>query len=267
MEHPSLHLVLDVGNTRTKAALFRGFELLRWAVFDAGDASAAIRWLGDDRPTHCALGSVGAQDSGLMTQLLGLCPVLEVQGATASPLRNSYSTAGTLGADRLANAVAAAAYLPGRSVLAIDAGTCITYDLVRADGTYLGGAISPGLRMRAQAMNAYSARLPLVELGPSIPVLGTDTASSLAAGVHHGVLAEIRGFIKAYGDQTPDLGVILTGGDAPRIAAGSESGIFALPLLTLEGLHAILRYNLALDRALGGSSATSWHGAGTAGQR
>lgn len=267
MEQPPLHLVLDVGNTRTKAALFKGPELVRWGVFLGTGATSAMQWLGGERPAQCAVGSVAAPDAGLLGHLRAICPVLEVTGSTPVALRNAYTSTNSLGADRLANAVAAVSYLPGRTVLVIDAGTCITYDLVDADGRYLGGAISPGLRMRAQAMNAYSARLPLVEPAAYAPVLGTDTASCLAAGVYHGVLGEVRGFIKAYGCGTPGTAVILTGGDALNIAAGSESGIFALPLLTLEGLHAILLYNLALDLALGGTSAAGRHGPGTAGQR
>ncbi len=267
MEHLPLHLVLDVGNTRTKAGLFKAGDPLRWATFDNGDVVAITKWIGAERPAHCAVGSVAAPDPGLLAQLVQLCPVLEVSGTTPSPLRNSYSTAGTLGADRLANAVAAAAYLPGSAVLIIDAGTCITYDLVQADGTYLGGAISPGLRMRSTAMNAYSARLPMVDVLPDTPVLGTDTASSLAAGVYHGVLGEVAAFIRSYRYLIPDTRVIITGGDALWIVAGSESGIFAHPLLTLEGLHAILLYNLALDRVPGGPDATGWHGARTARQR
>ncbi len=267
MEHPPLHLVLDVGNSRTKAALFTGSHPLRWGAFENGGADPLMKWLGEERPAYCAVGSVATQDPGLLAQLVDLCPVLEVTGTTPSALRNSYTTAGSLGADRLANAVAAAAYLPGSSVLAIDAGTCITYDLVRSDGTYLGGAISPGLRMRATAMNAYSARLPLVEPQADTAVLGTDTASSLAAGVYHGVLGEVGGFIRSYRYLMPDTRVIITGGDALWIVAGSESGIFAHPLLTLEGLYAILLYNLALDRVPGGLDATGWHGARTARQR
>lgn len=267
MEHLPLHLVLDVGNSRTKAALFKGSYLLRWGTFEAGGADPLMNWLGGERPAYCAVGSVAMHDPLLHAQLVGLCPVLEITGDTASPLRNTYTSVGSLGADRLANAVGAAAYLPGSSILAIDAGTCITYDLVQSDGTYLGGAISPGLRMRATAMNAYSARLPLVEPLVETPVLGTDTVSCLAAGVYHGVLGEIGGFIRSYRHRMPDTRVIITGGDALWIVAGLESGIFAHPLLTLEGLHAILLYNLALDRVHGGSAATGWHGPRTARQR
>lgn len=267
MEHLPLHLVLDVGNSRTKAALFKGSYTLRWGTFETGGTDPIMKWLSGERPAYCAVGSVSIQDPRLLAQLVDLCPVLEITGSTPSPLRNTYTTAGSLGADRLANAVGAAAYLPGSSILAIDAGTCITYDLVQSDGTYLGGAISPGLRMRATAMHAYSARLPLVEPQADTAVLGTDTASSLAAGVYHGVLGEIGGFIRSYRHRMPDTRVIITGGDALWIVAGLESGIFAHPLLTLEGLYAILLYNLALDRVPGGPDATGWHGARTARQR
>jgi type III pantothenate kinase len=204
-------------------------------------------------------------DPDLGSYLASLCPVLQVSGITPSPLRSTYASPLTLGADRLANSVGALVHLPGRPVLAIDAGTCITYDLIEKDGTYMGGAISPGLRMRAKALHAYSARLPMVDPGPRPASLGNDTRSSIAAGMHHGILGEVQGFIRDYAHDRPDLAVVLTGGDALWIAAGLKNGIFAHPLLTLDGLHAILVHNLPLHRATDGAAAQAHGGPGTAG--
>jgi type III pantothenate kinase len=154
---------------------------------------------------------------------------------------------------------------PNRPVLVIDAGTCITYDIVEADGTYSGGAIGPGLMLRAKAMHEYSARLPLVVPGEGTPLLGTTTEQSLASGIHHGMVGEIQGFITALGYQRPQMAVVLTGGDGLRFARALKSGIFALPLLTLQGLHEILEHHRTLDHgrfAIGGGHGT---GAGSSG--
>lgn len=243
MNDASMDLVLDVGNTRTKLALYSGGRLRRAGRMNNGDRAALATFLNDDRPSHGVIGSVARPDEGFIEHLRTIAPVLVVTGATPMPLRSRYASPLTLGADRLANAVAASRQFPGRQVVAIDLGTCITYDLVLADGTYAGGAITPGLRMRAQAMHGYSARLPLVEPGDDPPVLGRTTSASLEAGVYHGILGEIRGFIQAYAHGSPDTAVVLTGGDALRFTRGLKSGIFALPLLTLEGLHAILDHH------------------------
>ncbi len=266
MEQSPVHLALDVGNSRTKVALYQGnARAVRWATLNNGDTAALERWLAGVRPQHAVVGSV-AQDHPAMDRYLAtLCPVLEVFGDTGSPLRSAYATSITLGADRLANAVGGSALFMGRPVLAVDAGTCITYDLVEANGTYRGGAITPGMHLRAKAMHAYSARLPLVEPESQPPALGTDTRSSLVAGIHHGILGEVDGFIRNYAHDRPTLAVVLTGGDAPWIAAGLKNGIFAHPLLTLDGLHAILLHNITLHRATDGAVTHGRSGPGTTG--
>jgi type III pantothenate kinase len=161
-------------------------------------------------------------------------------------LRTAYRTPVTLGVDRLANALGAVSLFPGRAVIAVDLGTCITYDVVDAEGCYAGGLITPGMRMRAKAMNAYSARLPLVRPTGEPPLIGTDTEGSLLAGVHHGVRAELQGLIADLGQGSHRCAVVLTGGDAPRFTKALKSGIFADPLLTLRGLHALLIHHRSM---------------------
>ena len=217
--------------------------MLRWTSLPNGEVAALGAWVGADRPDAVAVGSVAAEDSQVISFLDQWASPLIVTGQTATPLRMGYTTPGSLGVDRLANAVAAAARFPGRLAMVIDLGTCITYDLVSASGEYLGGAITPGERMRASAMHGYAARLPLAEPGDHPPTIGTSTLDALAAGVHHGIVYELQGFIRSYTHEAPDPVVILTGGDAVRFARRSKSGIFALPLLTLEGLQVILQHS------------------------
>lgn len=244
MRERPLDLVLDMGNSRTKAALFSGDRALRHAAFENGDVAQLEHFLGKEKPDRIAWGSVAAEDPRFMQHLQQRAPVLLITGSSSSPLRSHYGTPATLGVDRLANAVGASALFPGRAVIAVDLGTCITYDLVDAGANYLGGAISPGVHMRARAMHAYSARLPeVVPAGDPHP-LGNNTIASLEAGIHHGVLGELKEFIRSYAYHAPDPAVVLTGGDAPRFARAMKTGIFAHPFLTLEGLRTILHHQL-----------------------
>lgn len=253
-DHSCTDLVVDIGNSRVKLALFRGRQVLRFTRMDRPDAEALRDFLGADRPACIAVASVGVPATTVMPLLEAYGPAIELTGASPAPLPVVYATTATLGVDRLANAVALHEGFPGRPALAIDLGTCITYDLVLPGAGFAGGAISAGPRMRGQAMHRYSARLPLVEDPGSPPLVGRDTLSCLASGIHHGVRLELAGMIAELTLQHPGLAVVLTGGAAPAYAAALKSGIFADPLLTLRGLHALLAHHrhLAHDRGTGG---------------
>lgn len=242
-------LVLDIGNSRMKMGLFRHGRPHALAKAAVGDLDAVRRFVQDRVPIRCIVGSVARPDPGFLEALEKLAPVCRLTGRSPSPVRSLYRTPATFGVDRLANVVAAAAIFPGRTVLAIDAGTCITCDLVDAKGVHHGGIISPGLRMRAKAMHDYSARLPEVEAPEDTPLPGTDTTECLAAGVHHGMMMELRGYIRHFGDQHPGLAVVITGGDAVRAARGLKNGIFAHPTLTLIGLHVLAHHETDLRAA------------------
>lgn len=233
-------LVLDAGNTRTKMGLFKGERLVRLAQVGSGDRTAIQLMAGSHHVEAIVIGSVAAADTELVAQLALHAPVTEIHGSSDSPVRSAYATPESLGADRLANAVAAAALFPGRACMAIDAGTCITYDVVDSEGTFRGGAISPGIRLRAQAMHDHSERLPLVDLaGQGAGLFGLSTADSLRSGVLNGAHLEMAGFVSRFRDRYPEGGVVLTGGDGLQSANALKSGIFAHPYLTLEGYRLI----------------------------
>lgn len=241
-----MDLVLDVGNTRVKWAFFDTQGVVGHGSVGHDGIGFLVEQAARQALTGIVWGSTARPGADILGQFGSMAPVLEITGASEAPITNGYGTRATLGADRLANATAAARRFPGRPSLVVDLGTCVTYDVCEADGMYAGGGISPGLHMRAKAMNAYSARLPLVEPAPTPEVLGATTRQALEAGVHFGLLGEVEGFIRRYGQGRPSMAVVLTGGDAPRIVRGLESGIFALPLLTLEGYHALLLHHRAL---------------------
>lgn len=236
-------LVIDVGNSRMKMALFTGGRITALHTAAHGDIAAVELFVAGHALRRITVGSVARPDEALVKGLGRWGPIVEITGASPSPVRSLYETPATFGVDRLANVAGAAALFPRRPVLAIDLGTCITYDLVDGLAVHQGGIIAPGLHMRARAMHAYSARLPLVEPPEGTPMLGTTTKGSLAAGCHHGLLMETSGFIAAFRQQHRHPAVVLTGGDALRVARALKSGIFAHPSLTLLGLHALSHYD------------------------
>ncbi len=242
-----MDLVIDIGNSRAKLALFAADRVIRHGGVALNDTAGVLAFLHGVKPRRIAMGSVG-HDTGWDAALGEIAPVVVLSGSSPAPLRIDYTTPASLGVDRLANAVGASALFPGRAVLVIDLGSCITYDLVDGSGRYLGGAISPGMHMRLRAMNRFSARLPLVDATAPSPAIGTSTEGSLLAGMHHGIAHELNGWVAACAARHGDLAVILTGGDAPRFLPGSKSGIFAVPLLTLLGLHVLLERSDGPDR-------------------
>jgi type III pantothenate kinase len=244
MERQPNIIILDVGNTRTKLGWFQGRYLVERTAFANSDKDALWAWFRWKSVDSIALGSVARPDPELLAQLQLIAPTMLIAGSAPSPLRSRYTTPLTLGVDRLANAVAASALFSGRAALAVDIGTCITYDLVTADGVYQGGAISPGIRMRSQAMHAYSARLPFQEVAEATTPWGSSTAEAIQAGVFHGVWGELQHFLANAKYHASDAAVVLTGGDALLFARACKTGIFAHPFLTLEGLRILHQHGI-----------------------
>jgi len=244
-----MQLVLDLGNTQHKFAVFDGPEAVRIGAepqFSGEMASHLIDIYGVEA---AILSSVDHFDGGLESLLEEKTRFFQFTHTTPLPIMNLYGTPATLGKDRLAAAVGAATLFPGHDVLVIDAGTCIKYDLLEASGAYHGGAISPGLFMRFRAMHNFTARLPLIPAEDyatlaMIPLTGNSTEASLRSGALNGALFEVEGAIAEYRNKYPDLTVALTGGDAGFFELHLKSRIFARPNLVLEGLNRILTYNL-----------------------
>lgn len=177
--------------------------------------------------------------SGKVKKVLIFSPALKL------PLQNMYKTPETLGNDRISAAVGAHKLYPGKNLLVIDAGTCVKYDFVNASGQYIGGAISPGLRMRLEGLHRFTGRLPLLELEQQEALTGQDTKTSIMSGVVNGCAAEIDGIIGRYRQQYSDLTVILTGGDANFLEGKLKNSIFVSPNIVLLGLNEILNYNVS----------------------
>ena len=159
------------------------------------------------------------------------------------PFTNLYSTPKTLGIDRMVLAAGAVLQFPNQNRLIIDAGTCITYDFINSNDNYLGGAISPGLRLRYEALHQQTAKLPLLTNSYPENFIGNSTKESIHSGVINGVVLEIDGFIELYKTQYPKFIIILTGGDTEFLAMRLKNTIFANSNFLLESLNQTFQFN------------------------
>ncbi len=225
-----MNLTLDIGNTAVKWAAFEGRTLVEHGY-----------GLPTDKLTEAE--AVLACASGQMPDTAYEIPLLSAE--TPLPIRLDYKTPNTLGPDRIAAACGAWALHRGEASLVIDAGTCITVDFLGADGVYHGGAIMPGIAMKLKALHTFTAKLPLLDTDTvgHAPVLGRSTEESILAGTLGATMLALAGFVALYRQKAPGLNVLLTGGDAARLAAAGADGWEKVPLLTLTGLNEIMTYN------------------------
>lgn len=238
-----MNLVLDIGNTFSKYYLFDG-DHLRGDGCEEGDSLAFLSSLSIDELSAAIISTVVDLPADPRARLNDLpCPLLWFNANTPVPLVNRYRTPETLGSDRLAAAVGAWSLHPGKPLFIIDAGSCITFDFVTAEGEYLGGNISLGLHARLQAIDHFFPRLPLVEAKGPVPPLGYDTDTAIRSGVIEGMKYEIQGYIDAQKVKYPQLLVFLTGGDEINFENTIKSPIFADQILVPRGLNHILRHN------------------------
>ncbi|HPT10202.1 MAG TPA: type III pantothenate kinase, partial [Bacteroidales bacterium] len=193
---------------------------------------------------RCILSTVIDYPSPIKRFLSSKLFFLELDEKTPLPLKNRYRSPATLGKDRLAAAVGGTALFPGEPVLVINAGTCITYDLVSSRNEYLGGAITPGLQMRLQALHTFTGKLPLISLRNSEILTGRTTEESILSGVLAGTAAEMEGMVDRFSAQNPELKTILSGGDQNYFNKRLKISIFARPNIVLSGLQQILQFNV-----------------------
>ena len=239
-----MNLALDIGNTRVKAGLFDRGRLFEKRILESPNAQAIQAIVEDHAVQHCILSQVGQSD--LEIAALGVPGVaLRLDERLELPIVNTYETPETLGKDRIAAVVAAWALFPKQDCLVIDAGTCITYDLLSADGHYLGGNIAPGLDMRFRAMHQFTAALPEVERRMNKGLMGRTTEQALQNGGVLGVLMEMGGYIEMLKMRYTEINVILTGGDSIFFAENLKTEIFVHPDLVLIGLDQILEFHVA----------------------
>ena len=238
-----MNLIIDIGNTRVKAALFNGATLLESKVY--GTVSAI---LSDTafifKAKRAIIGTVVKEQEDFSSALNALIPTIIFNSETKTPLKNLYQSASTLGSDRLAASVGAYFLYPNTNVLVIDAGTCVKYNFTNSKNQYLGGGISPGIQMKFKALQTFTSKLPLIETDFSYhELIGINTQNSILSGVLNGTIAEIDGIIDQYRLQFTDTICVLTGGDSEYLAKRLKNSIFAHQNLVLKGLNDILNFN------------------------
>ncbi len=240
-----MDLVIDIGNTRSKVAVFASNNCLELKAYDSLSLIDGVRGILSEFKLidRAIVSAVGGEPEGLVDILDTLKEVVWVDEHTQLMFENDYQSKETLGADRKALMAAAYRNHPGKNVLVIDLGSCITYDLLEGGKRYVGGAISPGWRMRVKAMHEFTSKLPSLQPSEPMTVLGDTTSSCMQIGAYNGVVGELQELIKEYRKHFEDLTVILTGGDAEIFGKRLKNCIFAHSNFLLEGLHELLEYN------------------------
>jgi len=240
-----MNLVIDIGNTQIKVAVFQQTILIFKDQFHSDEVISRVLSITEQYDIKRAIIShVTNLDRSVILELEKMVNLIELNPQTKLPFANKYLTPKTLGVNRLALVAGAKGQFPDKNVLVIDAGSCITLDFLNHDGIYMGGDISPGIEMRYKAVNHYTANLPLLKKTEILPELGDSTENAIHRGILNGVIQEIEGVISQYKRKYQKLTVVLTGGDTIFLAKNLKSSIFAIPNFLLEGLNSILIHNI-----------------------
>jgi type III pantothenate kinase len=235
-----MNLIIDQGNSAAKVALFDGNALVK--VFHREVLTEVFLQdvMQEFRPESGILCSV--KDLKDYESLKPLKSFYKLDYQLPLPLAIDYRTPQTLGMDRVAAAVGAAAQSRAtHHLLVIDVGTAITIDYVTADGIYKGGNISPGVELRFKSLHHFTGRLPLIDEQGEIPSLGYDTETAIRSGVVEGIVRELDSYIDEY-KKNRDISAFLTGGCAFYFESKLKNAIFADENLVLKGLNEILKY-------------------------
>ena len=237
-----MNLVVDIGNTNTKIAVFNKNKLITYKLSENLIGRTLDKLLIDypgianvclsNNNKYCKEVSCFAEINGLN--------FLNLSSECKLPIDINYSTPKTLGSDRIALAVGSLKY-PGDK-LVIDLGTCITYDLI-LDNQYIGGQISLGINMRLNALNQNTAQLPKLDFVNTRYFIGQNTKTSILTGVYDSIFFEISNVIDKYKSRYPNIKIILTGSDSVIVKKMLKNTNFINPYLLIEGLNHIIATN------------------------
>src|SRR5256885_14985626 len=251
-------LAVDVGNTNVTLALFDGDRLAadRRATSHrertADEMAVELRQLSElrgfepDVVTGVVISSVvpsiNAAPVEASRRYLKCEPVMVGPG-TKTSVRIRYDNPKDVGADRIANALAAYSKYGG-PVVVIDFGTAVTYDAINADGDYLGGAIAPGVEISLDALVSQTAMLRRVEPVAPDSVIGRNTVASIQSGLVWGFVAQVEGMVKRMVDELGGTArVVATGGQAPPLARLTPAIAGTQPPPTPDGVRLIYAQN------------------------
>lgn len=248
-----MQLVVDVGNTETVVGLASSTtELVAdWRVSSsvprtADEMTALMRAflagdsIDESRIVRGVVGSVVPSVNYVWAKTIRTitgADVISVGPDSDLPIRLDVEEPRTVGADRIVNTLAARE-LYGRDTIAVDLGTATTFDCISADGVFLGGVISPGLRSGLDWLAARTAKLPRVELQPPQVVIGRRTETCIQSGVFYQAIESVDGIVRRIKEEwgRPDALVVATGGFANAIGPYLSTVDTVEPFLTLYGL-------------------------------
>ena len=241
---PALNLIIDIGNTSTKVAIFDNKNIIEETTDKLENIAKKIQKINETQQIkHCIISSVVSDTGAFLAACQKHFPTILLSSETPIPISNLYQTPKTLGNDRVACAVALHTQFQNENSLSIDLGTCIKYDFIDENGIYQGGAISPGMQMRFKSLNTFTNQLPLVQPADFNNYIGKTTETSILSGVINGIKSEINGVIAQYNADYGQLKVVITGGDHKYFEKGLKNITFADSLWVLKGLNEILEYN------------------------
>ncbi|MEG1289070.1 MAG: type III pantothenate kinase [Bacteroidales bacterium] len=236
-----VNFLIDIGNSNSKVAFEENGKIGEIAKNSELDIlSFILSVIKETSINIIVLSNVREDDANMERVLKRKCKKLIVlNNTTKLPVNLKYGfSANTLGADRIAAALAIAMLFPNKDCIKFDFGTALTIDYIDKNGEYKGGNISLGLQSRFKALNAFTKRLPLINPDTIFPEIGTTTTGAITAGVVLGLIFEVEGYIKKSSNYT----VIFTGGDAFYFAKKLKNTIFVVQNLVLIGLAQIADY-------------------------
>src|SRR2546430_15496173 len=245
-------LVIDIGSTNTSLGVFDGENLVTHWRLTTARARTGDEWGRHARNLFALAGldfkaidaiAIASVVPPLNFTLKRMAEVyfqitpLFVDDTVDTGVPILYQPPSDVGADRIVDAVAAI-HKYGAPCLVVDFGTATTFDAINAKGEYLGGVITPGITISADALFERAAKLPRVEIKRPQNVVGSSTVDAVEAGLYHGYVGLVDGILRKMIDELgAKTHVIATGGLAPLIARGSEFIETVDETLTLEGLR------------------------------
>ncbi|MEI6346404.1 MAG: type III pantothenate kinase [Bacteroidota bacterium] len=238
-----MNLIIDLGNTFHKIAIVDHDVVVEVCQFSGMTEIDLENIFKKYHPQKAILSSVIKADNHIKNWLKNNLPYIEMSSQLKLPFKINYLHHETLGTDRIAAVVGGRCHVKEGNLLVIQAGSCVTFDLIDASNIYRGGSISPGILMRLNALHQFTKKLPLVEFQSIDDFCGNSTKASILAGVTCGIASEIEGMIIRYQEKYEQLSIILTGGSIKYFDKWLKNSNFANPNLVIEGLNTILNIN------------------------
>jgi type III pantothenate kinase len=239
-------LLFDIGNTHTHAGLADRRRVAKHTDIPtrdwfAGKAAGRVRKFAGSKPIEGAvLCSVVPRATPLVRKFIGRLgvPLLELTSKTVRGVGIDYPKPGSIGPDRLANAIAARKHF-GAPVVVVDFGTAVTFDVVNRAGDYAGGIIAPGLAAMTDYLHEKTALLPKIEIREVKTTIGKSTGEAMLIGAVHGYRGLVRELVAELKRElrVKELPVVATGGYAELMASKLPEISAVEPDLTLEGLR------------------------------